>query len=179
MRNLHVASAAVAGVCLWSSVAWAELTVIYDSGTSQTLAPFLEVFGETPAPAASNRPPEPTDQIGAADLSRLLPIRSPGLTPGPVTPRPLRLPNGAALQRPFFLIGADKRSREWLARHRDRLQAIGAVGMLVQAESETDLETIAGIAAGLPILPASATDIARSLGLEHIPVLISRRGIEQ
>jgi hypothetical protein len=51
--------------------------------------------------------------------------------------------------------------------------------MLVQAETVEDLEAMARIAEGLPILPASATDIARALGLDHIPVLVSRRGIEQ
>jgi integrating conjugative element protein (TIGR03765 family) len=63
--------------------------------------------------------------------------------------------------------------------HRERLAEIYAVGMLVNAESVADLEAIAAIARGLPILPASATDIAETLGLNHIPVLISRRGIEQ
>ena len=70
------------------------------------------------------------------------------------------------------------RSRRWLAQHRERLAEIGAVGMLVQAESVGDLKAIARIADGLPILPAPASDIARVLGIEHFPVLISRRGIE-
>lgn len=96
-----------------------------------------------------------------------------------MSPRPLSLPNGAALPRPLFLIGADSRSRHWLEMHRERLAEIHAVGMLVDADSKADLEAIAAIARGLPILPASATDIAESLGLKHIPVLISRRGIEQ
>ena len=96
-----------------------------------------------------------------------------------MTQRPLRLPNGATLPRPFFLIGSDPRSRDWLVTHRDRLAEIGATGMLVEADTVDNLRTIAGLAKGLPILPASATDIAQALGLEHIPVLISRRGIEQ
>jgi integrating conjugative element protein (TIGR03765 family) len=68
---------------------------------------------------------------------------------------------------------------EWFIEHRDRLAQIHAVGMLVHVETVADLEAIAAIADGLPVLPASATDIARSLALKHIPVLISRRGIEQ
>ena len=51
--------------------------------------------------------------------------------------------------------------------------------MLVQAETEADVAAIAQIADGIQILPASATDIARALGLAHIPVLVSRHGIEQ
>ncbi len=177
MRYLRHAKLLVAGIGLWSGVALAELTTIYDSGATQPLAPLLEVFGA--APPAAPRLPQPSGQPGAAELPYRLPIRTPELTPGPVAARPLQLPNGATLPRPFFLIGADLRSRQWLALHRERLQEIGAVGMLVEAESKADLEAIAATARGLQILPAPATDIARVLGLRHIPVLISRRGIEQ
>ena len=81
--------------------------------------------------------------------------------------------------RPFFLIGSDTRSRQWLQDHRERLKDIGAVGMLVQADTLDDLLMIAELADGLSILPASASDIAKALGLSHYPVLISAHGIEQ
>ena len=179
MNRIRAISILLAGASLLPIVALAQLANIYDSGNTRPLAPFLAAFGETmPAPSV-HRPLDQPDNLGAADLSRLLPIHSPGLTPGPVTRRPLRLPNNGTLPRPFFLIGADERSRAWLATHRERLAAIGAVGMLVQAESVGDIEAIARIADGLSILPASAADIARVLGIEHVPVLISRRGIEQ
>lgn len=179
MSRPQIASVVLIGISLCASIAGAELTVIHDSGATRPLAPYLELFGETPRMGPPARTEKPTENLGAADLSNLLPIRTPGLTPGPVTPRPLRLPNNGTLSRPFFLIGADARSREWFSTHRDRLQAIGAVGMLVQADIEADLAAIAQIADGIPILPAPATDIARALGLEHIPALVSRHGIEQ
>ena len=178
MHRLQTVCVAMASICLWSSIAWADLSIIYDSGATRPLVSFLDVFGAVPPSVEAPRPSEPMPELGAADLSRLLPIRSPGLTPGLVTRRPLRLPNNGTLPRPFFLIGADDRSRTWLARHRDRLAAIGAVGMLVHAASVDDLDAIARLADGLPILPASASDIARVLGIKHFPVLISRRGIE-
>lgn len=169
-------SALAAG--LLCSAVRAGIAVIYDSGTTQPLAPLLGVFGEAPAMAPIERPQSPAAR-GAADTSRLLPIRSPGLTPGPVTRRPVTLPNNGTLTQPFFLIGSDEKSRAWLVTHRGRLETIGAVGMLVQADSVADLEAIAALADGLPILPAPASDIARSLGIQHFPVLISRLGIEQ
>jgi len=162
---------------LWSGAAFADLAVIYDSGATEPLVPYLEAFGELP-PAAPTEA-QLGNRLGAADLSHLLPIRTPALTPGPVSPRPLSLPEGATLPRPFFLIGADPQSRQWLEMHQERLAEIHAVGMLVNADSKADLEAIAAIVRGLPILPASATDIAQALGLDHVPVLISRRGIEQ
>ena len=51
--------------------------------------------------------------------------------------------------------------------------------MLVQADTLDDLRTIAELADGLSILPASASDIAKALGISHYPVLISAHGIEQ
>ena len=161
--------------CLWVPVmAQAELAVIYDSGHTQPIAPFLEVFGSADdIPQQSPVPIKPP--LGAADPQAWLPIQSPGLTPGPVRPRSHDRP----FARPFFLIGSDARSRQWLQDHRERLKEIGAVGMLVQAETVEDLRLVAELANGLLILPASATDIAQALGLSHYPVLISSKGIAQ
>lgn len=164
---------------LWADIASAALTVIHDSGATRPLAPYLEVLGESARTESPARIEDSNAKLGAAALSNLLPIQTPGLRPGPVTKRPLRLPNNGTLSRPFFLIGSDALSQDWFARHRDRLLAIGAVGMLVQAETEADVAAIAQIADGIQILPASATDIARALGLAHIPALVYRHGIEQ
>ena len=101
--------------------------------------------------------------------------QQPGLTPGLVQTRSHERP----FSRPFFLIGSDARSRQWLKNHRDRLKVIGAVGMLVQADKLDDLRTIAELADGLSILPASGSDIAQALSISHYPVLISAHGIEQ
>jgi len=177
MRLARVARFVLTALGLWSGFAVAELAVVYDSGATAPLAPFLEAFGEAPQEAPVDA--QPFTSLEAADLTQILPIRTPTLTPGPVSPRPFSLPKGATLPRPLFLIGADSQSRQWFEMHRELLAEIHAVGMLVNADSKADLEAIAAIARGLPILPASATDIAETLGLKHIPVLISRRGIEQ
>ncbi len=154
--------------------AQAELIVIYDSGHTQTIAPFLKIFES--ANKTPQQSPVPTKlQLGAADPKAWLPVRSPGLTSGPVQARSHDQP----FARPFFLIGSDARSRQWLQDYRDRLKEIGAVGMLVQADTLEDLRTIAKLANGLSILPASASDIANALGISHYPVLISAHGIEQ
>ena len=155
-------------------MAQAELTVIYDSGNTQPIAPFLEIF-ESADERPQQRPRPKRPQLGAADPEAWLPIQSPGLTPGPVRARSHDRP----FARPFFLIGSDTRSRRWLQDHRDGLKEIGAVGMLVQADTLDDLRTIAELADGLSILPASASDIAKVLGVSHYPVLISAHGIEQ
>jgi len=98
-----------------------------------------------------------------------LPIRSPGLTPGPVAVREHKL----SLAQPVFLIGADELSKVWLAKNRARLEALGAIGLLVQAKAEADLEAIAELAGVLPIVPAPAADLAAVMGLRHYPVCIA------
>ncbi len=156
------------------SMAWGVLTVIYDNGNTRLLAPYLESIQAPVSPPQRLTTPD-VRQLGAADPEQWLPIRSPGLTPGRVEKRAVHPP----FTRPFFLIGSDAFSRRWLGAHRDRLAEIGAVGMLVQAGTVDDLRTIAALANGLPILPASAADIAKALGLSHYPVLITRDGLEQ
>ena len=156
------------------ALACAALTVIYDSGDTQPMAPFLDAF-ESSETTAPQRPALQPPQLGAADPASLLPIRSPGLTPGPVQPKTHDRP----FTRPFFLVGSDSFSRQWLLEHRKRLKEIGALGMLVQADTLDDLQAIAKLAAGLSVMPASASDIAKALGLSHYPVLITPHGIEQ
>ena len=70
---------ALAAVCaLVPVLAQAELTVIYDSGQTQPIAPFLEVFDtDNESPQQNLVPKRPP--LGAADLDSLLPIQSPGL----------------------------------------------------------------------------------------------------
>ena len=164
----------VLGGLLIPCLAQAELTVIYDNGRTAPIAPYLDVF-EAPNAVPQMSPVPTRPSLGAADPKSWLPIRSPGLTPGTVRARKHDRP----FTRPFFLIGSDARSRRWLRTHRDQLKAIGAVGMLVQAETLDDLRAIANLADGLSILPASGTDIARALGISHYPVLVSAHGIEQ
>jgi integrating conjugative element protein (TIGR03765 family) len=164
----------VAVLALYPVIAGAALTVIYDSGDTQPIAPFLEAF-EAGDDFSRQSPVIKKPQLGAADPESLLPIQSPGLTPGLVQTRSHDRP----FARPFFLIGSDAHSRQWLQDHRERLKEVGAVGMLVQADTLEDLRTIAELADGLSILPAPASDIAKALRISHYPVLISTHSIEQ
>jgi integrating conjugative element protein (TIGR03765 family) len=161
------------GALLLPALVAAELTVIHDSGDTRPLAPLLEVLAEREPVHPRAQSPRP--DFGAAEVERLLPIRSPGLTVGKVVPRSVE----RRFARPFFLVGSDRVSRDWLAKNRAELVRIGAVGVLVQAETVDDLRVIAELANRLPILPAPATDIAAALELSHYPVLITSAGIAQ
>jgi integrating conjugative element protein (TIGR03765 family) len=153
-------------LCLVAGTSVAEpLTVIFDNGQTRPLAEFLAPL----AHIKRERTSESSPNLGAADLEQLLPIRSQGLSPGTVQVRKHQVP----FARPFFLIGSDSWSQEWLAEHRQRLLDIGAVGLLVDAASIEDLQAIASIADGLPITPAAGSDIAKALGVTHYPFAVS------
>lgn len=177
----------VAFVSVFVSVAAiAELTVIHDTGHTKPIAPLLKPFvsdqglSDHPGTAADS-----TDQkvLDGATLSNLLPVRSPGLLVGDLAGRQLELDVRARLAqgnpRPFFLIGSDRVSLDWLATHRDTLKSLGAVGMLVQAETEQDVRHVAEISQGLSITLGSGSDVAGALGIDRYPVLITRDGITQ
>ncbi len=159
----------VALLCLLgaASFASAELTVIFDNGRAKPLSDYLGPLESV----KSDKVPPTSDkqQVGAADVQSLLPIRSPGLTPGRLNPRA----HYAPFARAFFLIGSDAFSKRWLRQHRKALKQMGAVGLLVEATSLEDLRAIAKLADGLPITPASGSDIAKAIGISHYPAGIS------
>ena len=97
LRRLVVALC-VLGV---TSLAAAELTVIFDNGQASPLSDFLGPLdlGEPERDSSSID----KSRLGAADVQSLLPILSPGLTPGKITPRQHKVP----FARAFFLIGSD------------------------------------------------------------------------
>ena len=160
---------------LLASSAVADLIVLYDSGQSwpidRYLVPILTKGSDDPEMSQS----APGPQLGPADLNTLLPVRSPSLSPGPVMSRAFEAPVPMA----FFMIGSDAKSLHWLTMHRDYLKRHGAVGLLVDASSEDDLNAVANAAEGLPITPASGEDIASALAIRHYPVAVTERRIWQ
>ena len=117
-------------------------------------------------------PSQPTGRYSEADM---LPVRSPLLTPGTVEHRVIQAPR----LRPLFLVGDDERSQTWLRRRADKLRELGAIGLVVNVESQAALEALRSLAPGLILSPVAADDMARRLGIRHYPVLITATGIEQ
>lgn len=154
----------------WAGSAVGTPAVIHDQGPTRPLADYVAM----PAPRAAG----PARQAGPfQSLGPRFPVRTPRLSPGQVAPRAVNLPQLAG--RPMFLIGSDSFSRAWLARYRDRLRAAGAVGILVQADTAEEFETMKTLAQGLPITAVPAPRLVESLNLAHYPVLVSAGRIEQ
>ncbi len=165
-------------VLLSTDLALGSPVVIYNSGHTQSLAPYLSVFSSSALRSAQSHAGSPlprTTRHRAPFVEHYLPVRTTQMSPGKVVRRAL----GTTPIPPMFLVGSDAYSQRWLTIHHDRLLEVGATGLLVQAESLEDLQTIARLGRGLKITPVSANDVARQLGIKHYPVLISREGIEQ
>ena len=181
-----------------SPSAFGDLIVIYDNGQTKSIAPLLRPFHFSEESVDEIRSGDSDHAGGLATreslskstliqgpgaLSNLLPVRSPALQVGDLAGNQLkpdvlsRLAQGNP--RPFFLIGSDQVSLRWLATHREVLKSLGAVGMLVQADTEHDVRQVAGIAEGLSIMLGSGSDVASALGIYRYPVLITREGITQ
>jgi integrating conjugative element protein (TIGR03765 family) len=151
---------------------------IHDTSDSRALMPLQAALGnENPVDPATAAPsvPSPAQWRRLADRANQQLVTTPALSPGQVVPRRLDRP----VTRPVFLVGADRRSRAWLAQRRAELQQLAAVGLLVEAHTPNDVDALVRLADGLPLLPVSAQDLAGHWGLRHYPVLMTRHGIVQ
>lgn len=104
----------------------------------------------------------------------MLPVRSARLSPGDEPRRVIRAPG----LTPLFLVGDDDRSRAWLKQRRAELQALRAVGLVVNVATPEALAALRRLAPDLMLSPASGDDLAHRLGIKHYPVLITATGIE-
>ncbi|MGK8436760.1 integrating conjugative element protein [Ectopseudomonas hydrolytica] len=151
------------------------LIVVEDRGGTSAL-PYYEALKLQPrAGLRSPRigiPRAPTEPFSEADM---LPVRSSRLSPGDVARRTIDAPG----MRPFFLIGDDARSRNWLRQRAPRLRELNAVGLVVNVDSAAALAALRALASELSLTPTPGDDLAGRLGLRHYPVLITATGIEQ
>jgi len=159
---------------LLSAPIQAEPSVLFDSGDSvaiekRPVVPRMPADSPMTAPGGIPRP-------APVEPDKILPVETPELSFGLIEKRKASFPD---LRTPVCVIGSDDRSLAWLVEHHSRLVAIGARCILVQAQTQSDLERVARFAAGIPVLPASGSELARHFGIKHYPVLISRGWIEQ
>ncbi|CAH6383769.1 integrating conjugative element protein [Pantoea agglomerans] len=157
----------ISAFIVFSPAALADLNVIADLGGQSTQAIFEAVNRQDTPPVTAAVP----EQGEAA----MLPVITPELTPGNVTPRTLQLPGIGAL----FIIGDDSYSRQWLKQNARQLAARNAVGLIVNVESMASLEALRDLAPGLQLAPSSGSELARRLQVSHYPVLITDSGLSQ
>ncbi|MBT0725997.1 integrating conjugative element protein [Rosenbergiella australiborealis] len=147
----------------------AELNVLADLG-GEDATPYFDGINKQPGlPEASPATPPVSAMVA------MFPISTPEMTPGTVENRPLQLPGIGVL----FLIGDDEQSRYWLAENAQALIARHAAGMIVSVDSASAVESLRDLAPGVPMAPASGSELARRLQLRHYPVLITDTGLSR
>lgn len=149
----------------------AGLNVVADLG-GEDATPYFDGINKQPVlPEASSA----TTQPPVSAMTTMFPISTPEMTPGAVEDRPLQLPGIGAL----FLIGDDVQSRVWLAENAQTLTTRHAAGMIVSVDSASAVESLRDLAPGVPMAPASGSELARRLKLQYYPVLITDTGLSR
>lgn len=154
--------------------------LLFPALTAAALHVIADVGGDDAAPfyGSINRQddtPQTLSPVAAPeqDEAAMLPVTTPELTPGAVSDRPLQLPGIGAL----FLVGEDPDSRAWLARNAAALAEHHAAGMVVNVTAMASLQALRDLAPGVQMAPASGSELARRLRLDHYPVLITDTGL--
>jgi integrating conjugative element protein (TIGR03765 family) len=157
-----------------------KLVVVEDHGGASALPYYQHLNPQgssqsTKASPATAAPQGPSITSAAAAEASMLPIRSDLLTPGKEPSRVIRAPGLS----PVFLIGEDQLSVTWLKQRAADLQAMQAVGLVVNVTDAKNLAALRALAPRITFAPVSGDDIAQRLDLHHYPVLITATGIEQ
>jgi len=161
------------GLSLVTTTALANLNVIADIG-GDDVSPYFEGINrqsDAAAPPVMPQAPVSADEVEVA----VLPVTTPELTPGVVAARPLQLPGIGAL----FIVGDDDASRLWLQANAEQLKSRHAAGLVVNVSNLPALQALRELAPGVPMAPASGSELARRLQLSNYPVLIIDIGLFQ
>ncbi|VEG92563.1 PFL_4695 family integrating conjugative element protein [Legionella spiritensis] len=78
----------------------------------------------------------------------------------------------------IFVIGSDRLSKQWLAKHQKQLQDMQAIGFITNVD---DFETIIQLQeqSQLPLLPVSVDPLMQLIGVKHYPIVIAQGEVWQ
>jgi integrating conjugative element protein (TIGR03765 family) len=106
-------------------------------------------------------------------IEQFLPVKTHSLTVGSFEAE--MRPTGVS--QPFFLVGCDPLSIEWLQMNRARLIELRAFGLVIDAPDVESYRRLESVAEGLILRPVAGDLIAEHLHLRHYPALITADGI--
>ncbi len=115
----------------------------------------------------------PAPDLPPVTIEQFLPVQSRTLTVGSFEAE--RRPTGVA--QPFFVVGCDEASLEWVQNNHARLLELRSFGLVVEAPDVRSYERLESVAEGLVIRPVVGDLIAEHLGLSHYPALVTADGI--
>lgn len=150
-----------------------QLTIVTDQGGDSALT-YYESLNMQDNSRPVTKIPAPI--IRHIDETSSLPIVSAKLSPGKIEARVI---NANGLIRPFFMVGDDELSINWLKQRAPYLEKLQAVGLVVNVKDADSFNTLKSLVPSLTVLPVSGDDIATRLNLAHYPVLVTATAIEQ
>lgn len=106
-------------------------------------------------------------------LVQMLPVRTPGMSPGQVARKAITQSVG----QPLFIVGDDARSHRWLRAKRDYLARIHAVGVVVNVNDARGWQRMTQY--GLTVYPVRGDDFAKAFDITHYPVLVEDHTVKQ
>jgi len=147
----------------------AEPKIVVDTGATVPIEKYNHALDVKTEPT---RPPTFEDMV-----ARMLPARPVELTPGPQAGRAEKNVN---VFIPFFLLGTDNLSLNWLEKNKNKLVELKAVGYLIEAPNmEAWANVIKRTNNRIRIQVASDKGFAERLQIQHYPVLVNSEGIWQ
>ena len=114
-----------------------------------------------------------TPEVPPVSIEQFLPIESRTLTVGSHAPEE----RATGVVQPFFIVGCDAASLEWVEVNRARLLDLNAFGLVVDAPDVAAYERLEQAADGLVIRPVVGDLIAEHLGITRYPALVTADGI--
>ena len=176
MSRLGFLLAALAGAAVHAQEAPAPTVVLYDAGNTIPVAPYLRHIAvaehkrnQALASAQAQMAEASTGSVEPVSLAAFFPIRSERLQPGPPTRRRV-----AQLPIPIFVIGMDSVSLQWFEASINELRALGAQGVVVQAENFAEYDALRRQALSrgvvLDVTPGDA--IAEGFDIKSYPTLL-------
>ena len=145
--------------------------VIHDAG-GLSLAPYLE--NESPGGEPEAQRPQPTTRGPMLELSTY-PVVSQRGAPGRLLQNPTRGRIKGGPGRPFFIVGDDAASHEWLRINADQLRKLGAYGMVTSVQSAERMRLMVETLQ-IPMAPISADSLFEAVGFAVWPVLVGADG---
>lgn len=162
----------VSALCLLASSFFvhAELNVVADLGGKDT-ASFFDGINRQDNNESNNT--ENRTWQGQPGEGAMLPVLTPELTVGIEASRALSLPGIGAL----FLVGDDPASRSWLQMNAAKLSQMQAVGLIVNVMDMSAVQALRSLVPSVQMAPASGSELARRLRLQHYPTLITETSV--
>lgn len=166
MHKLRSACMLVLTWALAAQGAAQPLPVAHDAGAAVPVAPYLlAVLAPQEDSGAGGTASDPAAEDGpsrSAPLAAPYPVSTPGMFPARLMGAP-RWPDAQWLTQPVILLGTDPASAAWLTQHRDRLLALRAAALVVQAASAAEFQRLQRLAPGLAMAPLPSPWLAARL----------------